>query len=247
MTAMGLIFNGASEFDSVMFNGEAVETVQFNGTEIWRRIKPIAVPTLSAVSFSTAGETVGPTVNGFDSTIMTQSGTVSTNTPGTYTITWALKDPNKYCWTDGTTGVKEATWMVTGATITFYVLYSNSHYQSSGGIDYYYDARLTFKVPYGKTFGELGNKTYYETTGAQCQRYWSSTPTYDVTFALGTKSVASTECPNIWTSMTAASSLISRGRISKDRSGGVSPSGKDYVGYSDYPVEGMLYYCCNPS
>lgn len=239
MIGMGLTFNGYSDFDSITYNGNELEVLQYNGNEIWRRIKYVAVPTLSATSFSTKGSTVGPTVRGFDSTIMTQSGTTSTNTPGTYTVTWALKDTKKYCWADGSTGTKTATWTVTGATIAFYVQFHTSKYQSSGGSDYHYWTTLTFKVPYGKTFGGLGNKTYYETSGATCQ-IGGMTGQYNK-FTLGTDSSG---VPNIWTATTESSTLKTGPKICTSISSGASPYGIGAVATTDYPSEGTTYYAC---
>lgn len=152
---MSLIFNGNADLDSVVYNGNEVEVVMYNGAEVWRRIKYVAVPTLSGTSYSTTGGTVGPTVNGFDSSIMTQEGTVSANWPGTYTVTWKLKDTKKYCWADGSTDAKSATWTVTGGSISFSVHLYKTHYQSSGGSDCWIEQWTSFSVPYGKTWQEL--------------------------------------------------------------------------------------------
>lgn len=127
---MSLIFNGNADLDSVVYNGSEVEVVMCDGTEVWRRIKYVDVPTLSGTSYSTTGGAVGPTVNGFDSSIMTQEGTVSTNVLGTYTVTWKLKDTKKYCWADGTTGAKSATWTLTGGNMTITWSWSQSFYNA---------------------------------------------------------------------------------------------------------------------
>lgn len=134
---MGLIFNGISEFDSVLYNGNAVETILYNDTEVWRRIKPVAVPTLSATTVETDGSSVGPAVKGFDSSIMTQSGTASAGIPGTYTVAWALKDPGKYCWADGTAGVKSAVWKCVAAQMPTcnFNIYTRKAYYAGFSVD----------------------------------------------------------------------------------------------------------------
>ena len=149
MIDMSLIFNGNADLDSVVYNGNEVEVVMCNGTEVWRRIKYVAVPTLSGTSYSTTGGTVGPTVNGFDSTIMTQEGTVSTNVLGTYTVTWKLKDTKKYCWADGTTGAKSATWTLTGGNMTITWSWSQSFY--NGGY------KSSISLPYKNKWSDYAN------------------------------------------------------------------------------------------
>ena len=80
----------------------------------------VTIPTLKATSVACTGSTVGPGVNNYNSSLMNQSGTVSTATLGTYTVTWSLKDTTRYCWSDGTTANKSATWSCVGGTITIY-------------------------------------------------------------------------------------------------------------------------------
>lgn len=84
--------------------------------------RPIAIPSLSGTSFATTGNYVSPAVNNFDSTYVTQSGTISSNVLGSYTVTWTLKDTNNCCWFDGSTTQKTQTWSTYGGTnytITF--------------------------------------------------------------------------------------------------------------------------------
>lgn len=167
---MSLIFNGNADLDSVVYNGNEVEVVMCDGVEVWRRIKYVDVPTLSGTSYSTTGGTVGPTVNGFDSSIMTQEGTVSANWPGTYTVTWKLKDTKKYCWADGTTDAKSVSWTVTGGNITFYV---NLFWHGSTTN---YTTTATFNVAYGQNFGTLMNNNVRSSATSGSMPSWAYTP-----------------------------------------------------------------------
>lgn len=154
MIDMSLIFNGNADLDSVVYNGNEVEVVMCDGTEVWRRIKYVDVPTLSGTSYSTTGDTVGPTVNGFDSSIMTQEGTVSTNILGTYTVTWKLKDTKKYCWADGTTGAKSATWTLTGGNTTITWSWSQSFYNAG--------YKSSISLPYKNKWSDYANGAEYK-------------------------------------------------------------------------------------
>lgn len=151
---MSLIFNGNADLDSVVYNGNEVEVVMCDGTEVWRRIKYVDVPTLSGTSYSTTGGTVGPTVNGFDSSIMTQEGTVSTNVLGTYTVTWKLKDTKRYCWADGTTGTKSATWTLTGGNMTITWSWSQSFYNAG--------YKSSISLPYKNKWSDYANGAEYK-------------------------------------------------------------------------------------
>lgn len=151
---MSLIFNGNADLDSVVYNGNEVEVVMCDGTEVWRRIKYVDVPTLSGTSYSTTGGTVGPTVNGFDSSIMTQEGTVSTNVLGTYTVTWKLKDTKRYCWADGTTGAKSVSWTVTGGNMTITWSWSQSFYNAG--------YKSSISLPYKNKWSDYANGAEYK-------------------------------------------------------------------------------------
>ncbi len=79
-------------------------------------IKPktrVNKPSLSTTSIMETGSTVGPDINGFDSTIMTRSGGVTGVNPGTYKITISLKDKANFAWNDGTTSDLILTWRIT--------------------------------------------------------------------------------------------------------------------------------------
>lgn len=211
----------------------------------------VTKPSLSATTMYTTGSAVGPTIKNYNSTYMTQSGTTSTSTLGTYRLTWTLKDTSKYQWSDGTTGAYSIDWTCAGGTITFYIQYIESHYQSSGGHDYKVTSTLTFKVPWGNNWQTLCNTPYYETTGATCNIDDLSSAYY-YSFRLGiytrTYSSVSYSYPCIKCLYSGYNSSIrTRGTITTSTSGGVSPSGRGTINLTDYPSNGTTYYCCNPS
>lgn len=237
---MSLIFNGNVDLDSVVYNGNEVEVVMCNGTEIWRRIKYVAAPTLSGTTFATTGATVGPTISGFDSAIMTQEGTASANWPGTYTVTWKLKDTKKYCWADGSTTAKSATWTVTGGAISFSLHLYTTYYQSSGGSDCWIEQWTSFSVPYGKTWKELAGYSgayiqpasygvYDGFEGTPYIRIDTSSQTYPVSYPVQIE-------------LGKYSNLYPLSSGCKRISGMMYPSG--VIAITDRPVNGATYYVC---
>lgn len=85
-------------------------------------------PSLTQTSFSTTGNTCTPGYNNYNSSLMTVSGTTSASSPGSYAIYFNLKDTNRYCWSDGTTGQVGCSWSVSAGNITFYVRDESSTY-----------------------------------------------------------------------------------------------------------------------
>lgn len=79
----------------------------------------LSVPTLTNTSYTWAvSRTFAPTVNGFNSTYETQSGTASSTNAGSYSVSWALSYPASTTWGDGTTGTKSASWSVAKLKLT---------------------------------------------------------------------------------------------------------------------------------
>ena len=85
----------------------------------------VTIPSLTGTSFACVGNSVGPGVNNLNTNLVTQSGTLSTTGIGSYTVYWDLKDPNRYCWSDGTTARKSQNWSSYGGTITCYFQYTD--------------------------------------------------------------------------------------------------------------------------
>lgn len=56
-------------------------------------------------------------INDFDSTVMTKSGTESAIEPGTYTLTFTLIDTTAHAWADGTTAPKTVQWAIGKITV----------------------------------------------------------------------------------------------------------------------------------
>ena len=78
--------------------------------------RSVTIPTLTNTSKTYNGSTQSPTVNNLDTNYVNQGGTGSSINPGTYVITWNLKDANNCTWSDGTTGTKSATWSIGNAS-----------------------------------------------------------------------------------------------------------------------------------
>lgn len=79
----------------------------------------LSVPTLTNTSYTWAvSRTFAPTVNGFNSTYETQSGTASSTNSGSFSVSWALRYPASTQWADGTTGTKSASWSVAKLKLT---------------------------------------------------------------------------------------------------------------------------------
>ena len=62
--------------------------------------------------FTYDGNLQALTVNGYDSTTMTQTGTISATNCGTYTVTYALKDKTNCIWEGGGTSNVSFTWKI---------------------------------------------------------------------------------------------------------------------------------------
>ena len=78
--------------------------------------KSIAEPTVSGNYVYNCGQDVTAVLVGFDENTMTQSGTATAANAGEYTITFGLREPEKYQWADGADG--NVTWTIAKATPT---------------------------------------------------------------------------------------------------------------------------------
>lgn len=79
----------------------------------------VAKPKLSGTtSFTYDGNAKSVTVNGYDSTTMTFSGTISETNAGNYTATYSLKDKTNYAWDDGTNADVKLTWSIARKKLT---------------------------------------------------------------------------------------------------------------------------------
>lgn len=115
----------------------------------------VTIPSLASTSVAWSGSTVTVGVNNYNSNLMTQSGTVSANSAGSWTVTWTLKNTARYCWSDGSTGSKSASWSTYASSITFTVtLY---HYGSYADL---FCWTQTYTCSYGTTIADIKNATY---------------------------------------------------------------------------------------
>lgn len=78
---------------------------------------PVQMPTVTG-SFSYTGQEQAPTISGVDEDLVTVGGTLSATAAGTYSVTFTLKDPEHYAWTDGTTAAYGMTWGIARKSIT---------------------------------------------------------------------------------------------------------------------------------
>ena len=72
----------------------------------------LTIPTLSNTAKSFTDSEQSPTITGYDSNTMTQTGTASAKDAGNYTINWNLKDTDNYKWNDDTITEKSANWSI---------------------------------------------------------------------------------------------------------------------------------------
>lgn len=93
----------------------------FNMTPYRRPITLVPVPTLEKSNYTYTGAAITPTVTGYDSALMTQAGTASAVSAGTYSVTYSLADPRHYRWADGTTEDKTLYWTINKARYSLYV------------------------------------------------------------------------------------------------------------------------------
>lgn len=112
----------------------------------------VTIPTLNSTSVAWVGNSVSPGVNNLNTTLVTQGGTTSANSVGTWTVTWTLKDTSKYCWSDGTVTQKSQNWSTYKGTISFKV------YNTVTKVTYTFTG-----ITYGSEFYSIGNK--YATNG----------------------------------------------------------------------------------
>ncbi len=78
-------------------------------------VRKVSIPSLaaSASSFTwESGVTRTPSVSGYDSALMEQTGTASARNAGSYQITYTLKSTANCRWTDGTTTPKTVSWSI---------------------------------------------------------------------------------------------------------------------------------------
>ena len=110
----------------------------------------LTIPSLQSTSVAITGNSVGPGVNNYNSNLITQSGTTSTSSIGTYTVYWSIKDTNRYCWSDGSLTQKSQSWSTYGGTVTFYATTTGYN----GG------TTATFTCPYGTKLSDTKSRTF---------------------------------------------------------------------------------------
>ena len=76
----------------------------------------VAKPTGSG-SFTYDGNSHTCSINGYNSSIMTESGTKTATNAGSYTVTYTLKDTTNYQWSDGTTTAVSINWSISKVSL----------------------------------------------------------------------------------------------------------------------------------
>ena len=129
---MPLIINGV-EVEHVIFKApginQEVDEVYCNSTKVFVSTIFVAKPTISG-SFTFDNSAKSPTITGYDSNAMTQSGTTSATAAGTYTVTYTPKAG--YAWTDGTTSAVSLTWSIAKRKITIPSISNTSKTYNAG-------------------------------------------------------------------------------------------------------------------
>ena len=120
---MALIVHG-TEVDKVVYHGTELDYVYYHGVMVYEATIYVAKPTLSG-AFTFDNTAKAPTISGYDADAMTQTGTASATSAGTYTITWTLNEG--YAWADGTTDPYSLTWSIAKRSITIPSL-TNTNY-----------------------------------------------------------------------------------------------------------------------
>lgn len=129
---MPLIINGV-EVEHVIFKApginQEVDEVYCNSTKVFVSTIFVAKPTISG-SFTFDNSAKSPTITGYDSNAMTQSGTTSATAAGSYTVTYTPKAG--YAWTDGTTSAVSLTWSIAKRKITIPSISNTSKTYNAG-------------------------------------------------------------------------------------------------------------------
>lgn len=120
---MALIVHG-TEIDKVVYHGTELDYVYYHGVMVYEATVYVPKPTLSG-AFTFDNTAKAPTISGYDADAMTQTGTASATSAGTYTITWTLNEG--YAWADGTTDPYSLTWSIAKRSITIPSLTNTSY------------------------------------------------------------------------------------------------------------------------
>lgn len=108
--------------------------------------KRLSIPTVSG-NYYYNGNVRSAVISSYDTNLIAQSGMTQSTLVGTFTITFALKDPTNYCWSDGTTEDKNANWKIMKTSVS--VSISGSYtcwYQRSGSTSTPHFAYVTFSA-----------------------------------------------------------------------------------------------------
>ena len=118
------------------FSGSASATWKINKLSLTK-------PSLTNNSKTYNGSPQSPTINNYNSTYETQSGTTSSTNAGSWTVTWSLKSTTNTQWSDGTTGNVTGTWSIAAKAVSTWSLTSSAIVNSESS------TTITFKCDSG--------------------------------------------------------------------------------------------------
>ena len=132
------------------------------------KINPLTLtkPSLTNTTYTFDGNIHQPTINDYNSTYESQTGTISASDVGTYTVTYSLKDKTNTTWKDGSTNDVGCTWVINVLKLTKPNLLNTS---------FEYDGNEHAPTPNNY------NDTYEELTGTAVA---TDAGTYTVTYKL---------------------------------------------------------------
>lgn len=125
---MSLIFHG-TQVEKVIYHNTELDYVYYHGQLVYESTRYVAKPTLSG-SFTFDNTPKTPTITGYNSAAMVQSGTTSATAAGSYSVTYTLR--SGYAWTDGTTTPVTLTWSIAKRVLTAPTLTNTSFTWATG-------------------------------------------------------------------------------------------------------------------
>lgn len=178
VTQSGVVSSTAAGSWTITWTLKSTANTQWTGgtvankTATWSVAKrKITIPTLSnGTQTWTVNTTHKPTISGLDTNYVTQSGTASSTSVGSWAITWKLKDATNSVWSDNTTTDKAATWKVNKRSITIPTMTNKS---------YTWDLNNTYKPTISGV-----NSTYVSQSGTTSS---TGAGSWTVTWALNDK------------------------------------------------------------
>lgn len=130
----------------------------------WKiKTNKITKPTITAgASQEYTGNTLKPTISGYDANKMTVTGTSSAINAAEYTLTYSLRDKANTKWADGSTADVTLTWQITRKKLTA----AQSTFSQSGTLTYNGSAQSPTISGYNSAYHDLGSDTSKTAAGS---------------------------------------------------------------------------------